>query len=179
MARFTAIRGKEAWLEFIRESALKERQSSDTFTAYMKRVAALARHPDKKPQIPSLRDAIRELVKSGELEKFASSQQSKKGDGNSRAGRASRKEKMRKRSQRQESRNGARDNQPPFLGLILDVVELNSQTSRVLASLAKHVGTLAQQVSLLFANSREVEETKQRLREVLREVQEAGETLTE
>lgn len=178
MARFVQIRGKQAWLDFIRKEAIGKREQDDTMKGYMNRVASLAGHPGKDPSIPSLRNAIHELVTQGKLEPFS--------HGNAKPLKAIgvRRKKTQKRrneerkpvSERNRNRQG--NHSSPILDLLLGTVELNSRTNRALALLAEQVATLVGRVSFLFEHTKEIEEAKQRLQEVLRETEEMEKTLT-
>lgn len=176
MARFAEIRGKEAWVDFIRGKALNKREPDDTMKGYMNRVAALAGHPGKNPSIQSLRDAIHELIAQGELEPFPRSNVrplKKRGGG---------RRKVQSRQQRQKKRvlqavNRHENRNSPILELVLKMTELNSRTNRVLTLVAGQVATLVERVSFLFEHTQEIEEARKRLQEVLRDSEKMEETL--
>lgn len=176
MARFAGIRGKEAWVNFIRGKAPGKRAPGDTMRSYMNRVASLAGHPGENPSIPSLRDAIHELITQGEIEPFArgNAKSSKKKGGRRKA------QSKQRRGKKPLPRAGNRQNRSsPVLGLVLEMVELNSRTDRVLALVAGQLASLVERVSPLFEHTREIEETKERLREASRDLEEMEKAIGE
>ncbi|MBI3335028.1 MAG: hypothetical protein HY001_00825 [Candidatus Portnoybacteria bacterium] len=177
MVRFAEIRGKKAWVDFIRVKALNKKESDETMRGYIKRVAALAGHPGENPSIPSLRDAIHELISEGEIEAFPRGNTrplKKRGGGRKKVQKTERREKK-PVSERNRNKQGNRSS--PILDLLLGTVELNSRTNRALALLAEQVATLVTRVSFLFEQTEEIEEARKRLQEVLRDSEKMEKTL--